>query len=223
MARARSSSTAAPAGWLEGASWVTRISARWAARAATSSGQIARVASEKARAAVESAVQPGPMVARSAQAGEFDDAAVQGALGGERVAGGFGQVVPHLAAAIGVVVAVDPVQRGAVGAERRGEAVERFVAFHVAEQDDVARRAREAGEAAGDEVPAAVDVADEDEAVMRRHQGRRAEKAAPEATWRNQLSGWWGAREAGSGKSAFSGSMGRGRPRGDRPRRRGSG
>jgi hypothetical protein len=55
--------------------------------------------------------------------------------------------------------------------------IERRGAFHVAEQDDVARRAGLGLEAGFDVVPVAVDVADEDDVVagvVQQAQGRRS-------------------------------------------------
>ena len=90
---------------------------------------------------------------------------MQRAAGGEWVAGGFGQVLPHPDAAIGIVIAVDPVQARPEGENGRCQLVQRRVAFHVAEQDNVPGWVLQAGQALLHEIPAAMDVAHEHDAV----------------------------------------------------------
>jgi len=115
---------------------------------------------------VPDAAAEGAAEAGDAQPADLRHPCVQHAVARARVARGIDQVGPHLGAAVIVVIAPDPVHLDAGVEQRRGGAVERLVAFHVAEQHRSAWPPRCLGDSFGDEVPAAMDVADEDDVLF---------------------------------------------------------
>jgi len=94
--------------------------------------------------------------------GDLHNLAVQRTLRGAGIALRLNQIGPHLGPTVVVVIAEYPVHVDAAVEQRRRQVVQGAVALQVAEQDGCLGQGIERGQAALDELPLLVDVADED-------------------------------------------------------------
>ena len=131
--------------------------------------QVGAVAQAGGAVGVPDAGTEDAVEASDAQAGDFDDAAMQGAGGGAGVERRVRQVGPHFRAAIVVVITGDPEDVDATRQQRGGEHVKRGGAFNVPHQHRRLWQMLQSGEAAFDAEPVAMNVTDEDDVWVWAH------------------------------------------------------